>query len=135
SGVDFVCYWHEKARAMVADGRAKRVGLLATQGIRGGANRKVLERIKETGDVFMAWSDEPWVVEGAAVHVSIVGYDNGTETNRMLNGKIVPMINANLTSGVDLTSAMMLTENAGTAFQGPVKVGPFEIDNALAQQM
>ena len=90
---DFVTYWHEKARAMIADGRAKRVGLLATQGIRGGANRKVLELIKETGDIFFAWSDEPWVVEGAAVHVSIVGYDNGTEVRRTLDGRPVAVIN------------------------------------------
>ena len=67
---DFVTYWHEKARAMVQAGRAKRVGLLATQGIRGGANRQVLERIKETGDIFVAWSDQPWVLSGANVHVS-----------------------------------------------------------------
>ncbi len=135
SEVDFVCYWHEKARAMIAEGRAKRAGLLATQGIRGGANRKVLERIKETGDIFMAWSDEPWVVEGAAVHVSIIGYDDGSETHRMLNGVPVVSINADLSAGVDLTRAKVLTENAGTAFQGPVKVGPFEIDAALAQRM
>ncbi len=135
SGVDFVCYWHEKARAMVADGRAKRVGLLATQGIRGGANRKVLKRIKESGDIFMAWSDEPWVVEGAAVHVSIVGYDDGSETHRVLDGAPVLAINADLSAGNDLTSAKVLTENAGIAFQGPVKIGPFEIDAALAQRM
>ena len=64
---------------MVAAGEVSRVGLLATQGIRGGANRKVLARIKETGDIFFAWSDEPWIVEGAAVHVSIIGYDDGTD--------------------------------------------------------
>ena len=56
---DLVCYWHEKARAMVADGKVERAGLLATQGIRGGANRRVLERIKQTGGIFLAWSDEP----------------------------------------------------------------------------
>jgi hypothetical protein len=33
---DFVCYWHEKARALVEAGTVQRVGLLATQGIRGG---------------------------------------------------------------------------------------------------
>ncbi len=135
SEVDFVCYWHEKARAMIAAGRAKRAGLLATQGIRNGANRHVLQRIKETGDIFLAWSDEPWVVEGAAVHVSIIGYDDGTQTYRMLDGQAVPTINADLSAGVDLTRAKVLTENAGIAFQGPVKIGPFEIDDTLAQQM
>ncbi len=81
---DLVCYWHEKARAMVEAGKVKRVGLLATQGIRGGANRRVLERIKETGDIFLAWADEAWVVEGAAVHVSFVGYDDGSERSGTL---------------------------------------------------
>ena len=33
---DLVCYWFEKARAELVAGRAKRVGLLATQGIRAG---------------------------------------------------------------------------------------------------
>ena len=54
---DLCCYWFEKARAMIERGRLKRAGLLATQGIRGGANRRVLERIKETGDIFWAQSD------------------------------------------------------------------------------
>ena len=51
------------------------LGLLATQGIRGGANRKVLERIKETGDIFFAISDRNWILDGATVHVSMVGFD------------------------------------------------------------
>ena len=36
---DLVCYWFEKARAQIEAGKAKRAGLLATQAIRGGANR------------------------------------------------------------------------------------------------
>ena len=43
---DLVSYWFEKARAQIAAGKARRVGLLATQAIRGGANRRVLERIR-----------------------------------------------------------------------------------------
>lgn len=132
---DFVAYWHEKARAMVATGRAKRVGLLATQGIRGGANRKVLERIKETGDIFFAWSDEPWVVEGAAVRVSIVGYDDGTETQRVLNGLPATTINSDLTGGLDLTRARRLKENRGIAFMGDTKGGPFDIPSPRAHTM
>ena len=132
---DFVCYWHEKARAMITDGRAKRVGLLATQSIRAGANRQVLDRIKETGDIFMAWADEPWVVEGAAVRVSIVGYDDGSQKIHTLNGVQVASINSNLSAGIDMTTACVLNDNRGIAFQGPVKVGPFEIPNVLAQKM
>jgi hypothetical protein len=55
---DFCAYWYEKARAMVEAGRVDRVGLLATQGIRGGGSRQTLRRIKESGDIFLAWSDE-----------------------------------------------------------------------------
>lgn len=36
-GSDLVCYWFEKARAAVEQEHAQRVGLLATQGIRGGS--------------------------------------------------------------------------------------------------
>ena len=132
---DLVTYWHEKARAMVEAGKAERVGLLATQGIRGGANRKVLERIKETGDIFLAWSDEPWVVEGAAVHVSFLGYDNGSEETCQLNGRPVAAINANLTAGIDLTRAQRLPENIGIAFMGDTKGGPFDIGREQARRM
>ena len=102
---DFVRYWHEKARSAGRGGTHERVGLLATQGIRGGANRRVLERIKAAGDIFLAWSDEPWVLDGAAVHISFVGFDDGTEPERLLDGRRSPDINANLTAGVDLTQS------------------------------
>lgn len=106
---------------MVEQGRAKRVGLLATQNIRGGASRRVLDRVKKSGDIFMAWSDEEWTVEGAAVHVSIVGFDDGSESLRSLNGSLVSSINPNLTSGVDVTGAARLEENADIAFVADIK--------------
>ena len=135
SGSDLVCYWFEKARALVEKGRAKRAGLLATQGIRGGANRVVLQRIKQTGDIFLAWSDRAWTLDGATVHVSIVGFDVGTETRRELNGESVVSINGNLTSGADLTQARRLQSNVGIAFQGNIKSGPFDISESVAQNM
>lgn len=134
-GADLVTYWHEKARAMVEARKVQRVGLLATQGIRGGANRRILGRIKETGDIFMAWSDEPWIVEGAAVHVSFVAYDDGSETQRCLDGQPVAVVNANLSSGVDLTKVQALAENLGVAFIGDQKGGRFDILASVAHQM
>ena len=130
-----MCYWFDKAQQAIEAGHTNRAGLLATQGIRGGANRKVLQRIKETGDIFMAWSDHPWVLEGAAVHISIVGFDDGSEGERALDGQSVPAINANLTVGVDLTAAKRLKENLGIAFMGDTKGGPFDIPDELAQRM
>jgi type II restriction/modification system DNA methylase subunit YeeA len=132
---DLVCYWHEKAREMIEKGKVERVGLLATQGIRGGASRRVLEHVKKTGDIFLAWSDEKWVVEGAAVHVSIVGFDDGAESTRHLDGAPVATINANLTSGLDLTSAHRLAENLGIAFMGDTKGGAFDVTGGVARTL
>ena len=132
---DYCCYWFEKARQMVENNRSKRVGLLATQGIRGGANRRVLERIKETGDIFAAHSERPWMLEGAAVRVSIVCFDNGAQVEKELDGQNVTAINANLTAGVDLTQARRLPENAGRSFIGDMKKGKFEIDAETASEI
>ncbi|MDQ3691817.1 MAG: class I SAM-dependent DNA methyltransferase, partial [Chloroflexota bacterium] len=132
---DFVVYWHEKARAMLEAGRVEKVGLLATQGIRGGASRRVLERIKESGEIYMAWSDEPWILDGAAVHISFVAYDDGSEPQKTLDGNPVDSINANLTTGVDLTWAKKLPENRGIGFVADVKGGPFDIPPAVAEEL
>jgi type II restriction/modification system DNA methylase subunit YeeA len=129
---DFVTYWHEKARAQIENGSSRRAGLLATQGIRGGANRRVIEGIKETGDIFFARSDDPWVLAGAAVHISFIGQDDGTEVERELDGQPVTSINPNLTSGIDLSAARRLPANEGLAFIGDSKGGPFEIDAPTA---
>jgi hypothetical protein len=134
-GADLCAYWHEKARAQIASGRLRRAGLLATQGIRGGANRRVLEQIKRTGDIFFANADEPWILAGAAVHISFVGQDDGSETERTLNGRTVAEINANLTVGVDLTRARPLAENLRIAFLGDQKGGPFDVDPTTARRM
>ena len=134
-GADLVCYWHELARRQIVKGATARVGLLATNSVRGGPNRRTLERIKESGDVFMAWSDEPWVVEGAAVRVSIVGQDNGSETHHTLDGQIVNAINSDLTAELDLTQALVLSENNGASFRGDTKGGTFDIAGELAREM
>jgi hypothetical protein len=46
-GADLVTYWFEKARAAIGQGKTKHTGLVATNSIRGGVNRKVLEHIFE----------------------------------------------------------------------------------------
>ena len=132
---DLVCYWFDKAQRAIAEGETARAGLLATQGIRGGTNRQVLLRIKETGDIFMAWADHPWVLEGAAVHISIVGFDDGSEGEREMDVQPVAEINANLTVGADLTVAKRLEENLGIAFMGDTKGGAFDIPRDLAREM
>jgi hypothetical protein len=131
---DLCCYWFEKARAHLEAGQVKRAGLLATQGIRGGANRVVLQRIKETGDIFWAIADKDWVLDGANVHVSLIAFDGKSEDTRALDGRTVKTINANLTaSSADLTRAQLLADNRNIAFMGDTKVGPFEIPEDLAR--
>ncbi|HRO25693.1 MAG TPA: class I SAM-dependent DNA methyltransferase, partial [Promineifilum sp.] len=132
---DLVCYWFEKARAQIEAGKTGRAGLLATNSIRGGANRRVLERIKETGDIFMAWSDNPWILDGAAVRVSIVGFDDNKQIIRSLDGQEVSRINSDLTSTADLGSAQPLIENSALAYRGNQKGGSFDIPHSVAQQM
>ncbi len=132
---DLVAYWFEKARAAVEHNRTRRVGLLATQGIRGQANREVLRRIKSTGDIFLAWSDQAWVLNGAAVRIALIGFDGGEETSRSLDGEVVDDINIDLTSGADVTAARPLEENRDTAFYADVKSGPFDISGPQAADM
>jgi len=133
--VDLVCYWFERARERIEAGKLQRAGLLATQAIRGGANRTVLDRIKETGDIFWAQSDRNWILDGATVHVSMIGFDGKGETQRTLDGQDVDVINSDLSSAADLTSAKRLVEIQGLSFIGTQKSGPFDLTDSQAQVM
>lgn len=133
---DYCCYWFEKARAQVAAGKTRRVGLLATQGIRAGASREVLRQIQETGNIFFAVSDRDWILDGATVHVSMVGFDDGMQKERILDGApVTGSINPDLTTGANVTTAARLSANAGISFMGDTKVGPFDIPIARALEM
>lgn len=129
---DLCCYWLEKARKQIEKKDTNRVGLLATQAIRFQSNRTVLARIKNSGDIFASISDKEWILDGAAVHISIICFDDGAEVDRLLDGIIVSSINEDLTAGLDLTKAVVLAENNGVAFQGIGKVGDFDIEELLA---
>jgi len=126
-GVDLCCYWFEKARREVNAERCSRAGLLATQGIRGGANREILKAIAQSGSIFFAESDRPWILDGANVHVSMVGFCDEKTESAILDGEPVTQINANLTASVDLTTLGPLQVNRAIAYQGPVRVGPFNV--------
>lgn len=128
NSVDLCCYWFERARQVIEKRRHVRVGLLATQGIRGGDNRSVLARIKKSGDIFMAWSDREWILDGAAVQVSMVGFDCGEETVRTLDGVPTKEIHADLTDDVATHAASVLRENEGLAFMGDTKGGAFDVE-------
>jgi hypothetical protein len=121
--------------------------LIATHSITGGANRKVLERITQTGGIFRAWADRPWVQDGATVRTSIVCFDDGTQSNKTLlkfsgneydlNTRVpierkVNFINSDLTSAADVTGAKNLIENHGLCFKGIDSTGDFDIPGTIA---
>jgi type II restriction/modification system DNA methylase subunit YeeA len=132
---DLCCYWFEKARQQIEKGKCDRAGLLATQGIRGGLNREVLKNIQRSGGIFFAESDRPWVLEGANVNVSMVGFDNGSEKNCILDGKPVAIINSNLTANTDTTKALKLKANEDIGFIADVKAGKFDLAEQSALLM
>ncbi len=135
-GADLVCFWFERARAQIEAGHLQRAGLVSTNSIRGGANREVLDAITKQVRIFEAWSDEPWVNDGAAVRVSLVGFGRGVD--QRLNGLVVSGIAADLTAtgtstAGDMTEAATLSSNVGASFQGTSKVGAFEVDAETAR--
>ncbi len=151
AGSDLVVYWFEKARQQLESYQVNRAALLATQGIRGGANRAVLERIQQTGRIFWAWADRKWTLQGAAVRVSMVGFERKSETNvgapglasetwvpevpYQLDGQSVSVINADLTSGSNTSAAVRLLENGKICFMGPSAKAPFDVSSDVARRM
>jgi len=135
---DFVCYWVEKAwRAIggsnLAPATTQRAGLVTTNSIRGGASRRVIAPITDADALMEAWADEPWVLDGAAVRVSMLGFGRGF-LERRLEGRASPQINADLTgAAVDLTKAVRLKENVGVAFMGDTKGGSFDVSGDQAR--
>ena len=130
---DFVTYWVEKAWRAIAAHRVERAGLVTTNSVRGGASRRVLDPIADAGALMEAWADEPWVVAGAAVRVSMFGFGRGF-VDRRLEGHASERINADFTgSALDFTRVVRLPENAGTAFIGTQKGGAFDISGEVAR--
>lgn len=134
-GVDFVCYWFDKARrAMISDGLGA-AGFVSTQAVRNGANRSVLDAINRDSRIFEAWSNEEWWDRGASIRVSMTCF-GAAEQEYRLNGSEVPTISTDLKGSAryDLTTAVSLIDNVGIAFQGPVKAGAFDIPGTLARK-
>ena len=139
---DLVCYWFVKAGEQVEAGNARRVGLVATNSIRGGANRRALQVSTNRRPIFDAWSDEPWVIDGAAVRVSLVCFSGSDDDHRpetRLDGDPADEIHSDLTArrggvGIDLTGAKRVPGNIGVAFMGDTKGGPFDVPGDLARE-
>ena len=138
-GVDFVTYWVAKAWTMLSTNRVELAGLVTTTSIREGANRSAHQTIVENGRIFHAWADEPWVVDGAAVRVSLVCFDRNELRHQVrLDGEEIDAIASDLrgfAGGFDASSTAVMLQNSGTAFIGVQKSGPFELERAEAAEL
>ena len=139
---DLVVYWLQKAAELAMSGSVQAFGLVATKAVTKGASRGPLDLLATDGRqlVYDAWTNEPWVVEGAAVRVCIICGCSPSASSlfsnyRRLNGASVDRINPDLTAGVDITRAARLQENAGLAFQGVKLTGPFDIGGEQVREM
>lgn len=141
---DLVIYWFRKAGEALGRNKGGHAGFVATNSIRGGANRRVLQALRVDHTIYEAWDDEKWVIDGAAVRVSLVAFAPSSAVpahtpKPHLDGESVEEIFADLTprraaSGVDLTQAKRLKENLGVCFMGDTKGGAFDIPGDLARQ-
>lgn len=134
-GVDLVCYWFAMAWAMMVSGRLERAGLVTTQAIRRGTNRKVLKGAETLGGIFEAWSDEAWTVDGADVRVSLICFELREHTHAALDGKNVVGIGSDLKPRLDGAAPLALARNKGVAAQGTISGGPFEVPPPIARQL
>ena len=132
---DLSTYWFEKSLSQLKASFVNRVGLLTTNKVRSIRNRPVLDHIKDFGDIFMAWSNRLWEQDGAELRVAMVGFDDGEERIKVLDGETVEQINSDLTSTIDITAAASLAENAELSFMGLTPTGKFQVDSVAAVKM
>ena len=132
-GADLVCYWFEKARTALETQGLGAAGLMATNSIRGGANRKVLKAISASSRIYDAWSDEGWVNEGADVRVSLICFGHVSQTAQ-LDGLVVEEILTDISAKQGVSGVKRLDVNAGASFIGTQKNGPFDLSGELARK-
>ena len=141
---DLVCWWFDKASRMIQAQRTGRAGFVATNSIRGGKNRKVLDAIGSKLSFCDAWADEPWTIDGAAVRVSIISFCDQKSLlpgEPFFDGLKVESIHSDMTAGAsdgskaDLTFAKRLLENRSVGFVGTVKAGKFDIERIEAEYL
>jgi hypothetical protein len=135
SASDLVTFWFDQA-ARAVDRGTMRVGFVATNMIRSPANAAVANRLYEKAPIVFAHSDEPWVIDGADVRVSIIVCSTDSLAKPILDGKQAMRITRDLKAlQVDLGARHAISENKKRAVRGVEKGGPFEVDGRTARQL
>lgn len=127
---DLVTYWF--AQASNQEKQTKRVGFVATNSIRSSSSNIPLTELSQRFPIYDAWSDLPWVVEGAAVRVSIFSAGQSGSNKRMLDGNLVEEISSSLAA--ETFKVKKLRGQADIIFRGPPKIGPFDIEGVVARE-
>ncbi len=132
---DLCCYWFEKARAQIESGKSRRAGCWRRRPSASSptarcwpASRKPATSLPLSPTRIGCWT--------ALMYTSpLFALTTALPEIRTLDGEPVFGINADLTTGTDLTQARRLAENQGLAFQGIGKVGDFDISEDIAVEM
>ena len=131
---DLVAFWFEKARFKVASGETSASGFVATNMIRAPANRSVMSTLATGLTIYNAWSDEPWIVDGADLRVSIVCFARARTGTASLDGRSVLRIFPDLSGGTaDLTKSLPLRHNQDVSVRGIERGGAFHVPGEVAR--
>jgi len=133
---NLVAYWFYKAGEALK-GATVRFGFVATQAIRRGASRSVVQKLLDDGaEIFDAWSNESWQQEGAEVRVSLVSFRRDrTGVSLSLDGSPSTSISADLRADIAQARPSVLAVNKKVAGQGTISGGPFEVPPDMARRM
>jgi type II restriction/modification system DNA methylase subunit YeeA len=132
---DLVTFWFYQA-SLAIDRGSRRVGFVATNMIRSPANSSVSASLYSKAPIIFAMSDEPWVVDGADVRVSIIICSSEAAPTIELDGKSVARITPDLKAlEIDLAERSLLPQNRKRAVRGVEKGGPFELEGSVARQL
>ncbi|AUQ71016.1 Methyltransferase domain protein [Phaeobacter inhibens] len=126
---DLVTYWF--AQSCRSEEPPKRVGFVATNSIRSSASNVPFSNLAKVFTIYDAWSDLPWVVEGAAVRISLFAAARNYVGDSRLNGEIVHKISSTLAESSFLPAK--LSGQSAIIFRGPPKIGPFDIPGEQAR--
>jgi len=147
---DYVVYWLDKSAHLLTSSDLTHAGFITTNSIVQPFNNKLIQKhVESDKGIFLSFAvpDHPWVdaKDGADVRISMIAMGNrnhkyfqpkfmqviseaegDSEINPIsltLRQSIVPVVNSNLSIGVDVASAIELKANQGMAFTGMYPLG------------
>lgn len=142
--VDIVMFWWNRAAELVRSGALSRFGLITTNSIKQGFNRRVVSLHLQTREMHVDFAvpDHPWVdaAAGASVRISMtVGSPGGSlagtslriieerslgdETYELIFAPSIGTIGSDLRISADTHSTRPLRSNTGLSFKGMMPYG------------